>query len=56
VCHDQYPHELNIIEIESGGKAWIWCSLDRALNPTKKHVIAADTSEWSSPIGVVLPE
>jgi hypothetical protein len=56
VCHDQYPHELNIIEIESGGKAWIWCSLDRALNPTKKHVIGADTSEWSSPIGVVLPE
>lgn len=48
VCHDQYPDELEIIEIESGGKAWICCSLDRALNPTK-HRALEQTSGWSTP-------
>jgi hypothetical protein len=48
VCHDDYPDEMEIIEIESGGKAWICCSLDRALNPSK-HMALEQTSEWSTP-------
>jgi hypothetical protein len=48
VCHDQYPDEMEIIEIESGGKAWICCSVDRALSPTR-HMALEQTSEWSTP-------
>ena len=55
VCHHDCPDELEIIEIESGGKAWICCSLDRAVNPTK-HMALGQTSEWSTPTGVILPE
>jgi hypothetical protein len=50
VCHDEYPDEMEIIEIESGGKAWTCCSLDRALNPTKQMALE-QTSEWSTPTG-----
>jgi hypothetical protein len=36
-CHDIHQHyEISLIEIESGGNAWICCALDRVLNP-KKH-------------------
>jgi hypothetical protein len=55
VCHDECPDEKEIIEIESGGKALICCSLDRALNPTK-HMALEQTSEWSTPTGVIQPE
>jgi hypothetical protein len=41
--------EMEIIEIECGGKAWICCSLDRALNPTKLMALE-QTSEWATPI------
>jgi hypothetical protein len=35
-CHGIYQHfEVSLIEIESGGSAWICCALDRALNPMK---------------------
>jgi hypothetical protein len=35
-CHGIYQHfEVSLIEIESGGSAWICCALDRALNPAK---------------------
>jgi len=35
-CHGMYEHfELSLIEIESGGNAWICCALDKALNPMK---------------------
>ena len=47
-CHDEWPDELDIIEIESGGRAWLCCSLDRALNPTK-HLVLEQTSGWSTP-------
>jgi hypothetical protein len=34
--HTGYPHyELNLIELESGGRAWICCALDRTLNPVR---------------------
>jgi hypothetical protein len=33
-CHTGHPqHELDLINLESGGRAWICCALDRALNP-----------------------
>jgi hypothetical protein len=55
ICQDEHPDEMEIIEIESGGKARICCSLDRALNPTK-HIALEQTSEWSAPTGMILPE
>jgi hypothetical protein len=42
------PDELELIEIESGGRAWICCSIDRALNPSK-HMALEQTSVWSTP-------
>jgi hypothetical protein len=36
-CHDIYQHyEIALIDIESGGNAWICCAINRALNP-KRH-------------------
>lgn len=36
ICHVEYPeYELSVVEIESGGRAWLCCALDRALNPLK---------------------
>lgn len=35
-CHGIYQHyEIALIDIESGGNAWICCAIDRALNPKK---------------------
>jgi hypothetical protein len=36
-CHtfDQH-YEMSLIDIESGGDAWICCAMDRALNPRKR--------------------
>jgi hypothetical protein len=48
VCHDECPDELEIMEIESGGRAWLCCSLDRALNPTK-HIALEQTSRCLTP-------
>lgn len=37
-CHTGYPHyELALIELESGGRAWICCALDRTLNPVHRQ-------------------
>ena len=36
-CHGIHQHyEIALIEIETGGSAWICCAIDRALNP-KRH-------------------
>jgi hypothetical protein len=35
-CHGEYPDEIELIDIESGGRAWICCALDLALNPSKR--------------------
>jgi hypothetical protein len=45
VCHHEYPDEMALIEIECGGRAWLCCSLDRALNPSK-HAAMEQTPEW----------
>jgi hypothetical protein len=45
VCHHDYPDEMALVEIESGGRAWLCCSLDRALNPSK-HAAMEQTPEW----------
>jgi hypothetical protein len=37
ICHFDYPEfELALVEIESGGRAWLCCALDRTLNPSKQ--------------------
>jgi hypothetical protein len=41
-CDSQY--EMALIDIESGGNAWICCALDRALNPSKHARL--DTPEY----------
>jgi hypothetical protein len=46
VCHIEYPEwELALLEIESGGQAWMCCALDRALNPSK-HVAMEQRPQW----------
>ncbi len=35
-CHGLYQHyEMSLVEIESAGKAWVCCAVDRTLSPTK---------------------
>src|SRR5664280_3479681 len=35
-CHHFYPHyEMQLVDIESGGNAWICCAFSRALNPIR---------------------
>jgi len=46
VCHIEYPEwELAIVEIESGGRGWLCCSLDRALNPSKNAAME-QSPDW----------
>jgi hypothetical protein len=46
VCHVEYPEwELGLIEIESGGRAWLCCALDRALNPSKQAAME-QSPQW----------
>lgn len=46
ICHNDYPeYELAIVEIEAGGRAWLCCSLDRVLNPSK-HGAMEQSPEW----------
>jgi hypothetical protein len=36
ICHAFCPHyEMALCEVEGGGKAWICCAIDRAINPQK---------------------
>jgi hypothetical protein len=36
ICHTFSPHyEMALLDVEGGGKAWICCAMDRALNPQK---------------------
>ena len=36
ICHTFSPHyEMSLLDVEGGGKAWICCAMDRALNPQK---------------------
>ncbi len=43
-CHCHDPHfEITLIEVESGGNAWICCALDRALNPIKHAKMPSST-------------
>lgn len=52
ICHVDYPEfELAIVEIESGGKGWLCCSLDRALNPTKRAAME-QSPEWKELVGL----
>jgi hypothetical protein len=52
VCHVDYPEfELAIVEIEYGGGGWLCCSLDRALNPTKRAAIE-QSLEWKELVGL----
>jgi hypothetical protein len=45
ICHLDYPeYELAVVELESGRRAWLCCSLDRALNPTKSAAMERGAS------------
>jgi hypothetical protein len=36
ICHALSPHyEMSLLDVEDGGKAWICCAMDSALNPQK---------------------
>jgi hypothetical protein len=45
VCHDDYPDEMALPDIESGGRARLCCSMYRALNPAK-HMAMEQSPEW----------
>jgi hypothetical protein len=44
-CHQDCRDELEILDIECGGRAWICCSLDRVLNPSKNKP-TDDSFDW----------
>lgn len=47
-CHGMYQHfEVSLIEIESGGSAWICCALDKALNPLKHANAPQYPADWT---------
>jgi hypothetical protein len=45
ICHTFYPHyEMSLLEVEGGGKVWICCAMDRALNPQKHSRLASSAA------------
>ena len=45
ICHTFYPHyEMSLLDVEGGGKAWICCAMDRALNPQKHSRLASSAA------------
>ena len=48
ICHGLSPHyEMALLDMEGGGKAWICCALDRALNP-QKHAQFASSAAYKT--------
>ncbi len=50
-CHNNNPQfEMALIDVESGGNAWICCAVDMALNPIKHAKMQSSTEykeiEW----------
>lgn len=42
ICHAFSPHyEMSLLDVEDGGKAWICCAMDRALNPRRHSQLAS---------------
>jgi hypothetical protein len=35
---------MSLLDVEGGGKAWICCALDRALNPQKHAQLASSAA------------
>jgi hypothetical protein len=45
ICHAFSPHyEMSLLDVEGGGKAWICCAMDRALNPQKHSRLASSAA------------
>ena len=45
ICHTFSPHyEMSLLGVEGGGKAWICCAMDRALNPQKHSRLASSAA------------
>lgn len=45
ICHTFSPHyEMSLLGVEGGGKAWICCAMDRALNPQKHSQLASSVA------------
>ena len=55
VCHEDYPDEMALIEIECGGRAWLCCSLDRALSPLK-HAAMEQSPDWQELVRLFSPD
>jgi hypothetical protein len=34
VCHDDYPDEMAMVQLQSGSYAWICCAVERAIKGT----------------------
>ena len=48
ICHTFSPHyEMSLLDVEGGGKAWICCAMDRALNP-QKHLRRASSAAYKT--------
>ena len=45
ICHTFSPHyEMSLLDVEGGGKAWICCAMNRALNPQKHSPLASSAA------------
>ena len=45
ICHTFSPHyEMSLLDVEGGGKAWICCAIDRALDPQKHSQLASSVA------------
>lgn len=45
ICHTFSPHyEMSLLDVQGGGKAWICCAMDRAINPQKHPRLASSAS------------
>ena len=45
ICHTFSPHyEMSLLDVEGGGKAWICCAIDRALNPQKHSRLSSSAA------------
>jgi hypothetical protein len=48
ICHTLSPHyEMSLLDVEGGGKAWICCAMDRALNP-QRHSRRASSAAYKT--------
>lgn len=53
ICHTFSPlYEMSLLDLEGGGKAWICCAMNRALNP-QKHSPLASSAAYKTPAAML---